>query len=50
MNLLVLPPVQNRTPMDQALRSKIDKWDLMKEQRTLPIGQMSSYKLGKDLH
>ena len=22
MNLLVLPPVQNRTPMDQALRSK----------------------------
>jgi hypothetical protein len=44
-----------RTPMAQALRLKIDKWDLMIlqsfcKQRTLSIGQKAVYRLGKDLH
>jgi hypothetical protein len=46
----------NRTPMAQALRSTIDKWDLMKpksfckaKDTALSIG-MAAYRLGKDLH
>jgi hypothetical protein len=42
----------NRTPTAQALRSIIDKWDLMKlkasvRQRTLSIRQSSSQPIGK---
>jgi hypothetical protein len=45
----------NRTPMAQALKSTIDKWDLMKlkisvRPRKLSIGQMAANKLRKSLH
>jgi hypothetical protein len=44
----------NRTPMAQALRSTVDKWDLMKLQsfckaRDTVIGKMAANRLGKDL-
>jgi hypothetical protein len=37
----------NRTPMTYALRSRIDKWDLIKLQRTLSIGQNSKQQIRK---
>jgi hypothetical protein len=42
----------NRTPMAHALRSRIDKWDLMKlqvsvRQRTQSIGQIGNLQIGK---
>ena len=39
----------NRTPMTYALRSRIDKWDLVKlqRQRTLSIGQNGKQQIGK---
>jgi hypothetical protein len=42
----------NRTPMAYSLRSRIDKWDLIKfqifvRQRTLSIGQNGNQKIGK---
>jgi hypothetical protein len=45
----------NRTPMTYALRSRIDKWGLIKSkvsvrQRTLSMGQMTTNRLGKDLY
>jgi len=45
----------NRTPMAYALRSKIDKWDLIKckasvKQKTLSIGETATNRLGKDLY
>jgi len=41
----------NRTPMTQALRSTIDKWDLMKLKSSCKAkGKMAAYRWGKDLH
>jgi hypothetical protein len=37
----------NRTPMVYALRSTIDKWDFIKLQRTLSIGQNGNQQIGK---
>jgi hypothetical protein len=38
----------NRTPMAYALRSRYDKWNLIKlRQRTLSIGQNSNQQIGK---
>jgi hypothetical protein len=42
----------NRTPIAQALRSTIDKWDLMKLQTFCKAKDTNkaTYRLGKDLH
>ena len=44
----------NRTPIAQALRSTINKWDLMKlkscKAKDTVIGQNVSLQIGKDLH
>jgi hypothetical protein len=46
----------NRTPMAQALRSTMDKWDLMnleifcKVTDTVNRTKTAAYRLGKDLH
>jgi hypothetical protein len=42
----------NRSPMDQALRSRIDEWDLMKlksfyKAKRLSIGQNNSLQIGQ---
>jgi hypothetical protein len=44
----------NRTPMAQTLRSRINKWDLMKQkasvsQRTLSLGQNDSLPIKKNI-
>jgi hypothetical protein len=43
----------NRTPMSQALRLAVDKWDLIKLKtsvwhRTLSSGQNANLQIGKD--
>jgi hypothetical protein len=37
----------NRTPMAYAVRSRIDKWDLIKLQRTLSIEQNGNQYIGE---